>query len=200
MKSWILALFVVSLVILSGCVAPKVCNTLSEEHLTFFQDYSIAMEDINLASSYYTTAANNLDIGNEYVQSGEYNYESALVYLDEGTAQLKTAETSLDEAKAKLSALDGKAPHAFFEVELDNRQDQADALILIVEDMNLLLSYSKQELYEINYGSKDKADAFRKLYNSVLPTLGSDLEKLAQLQADIDAHWSQNTGANAGQV
>ncbi len=167
-------------------------SSSQEETLNFFKEYSIALNNIHIASGFLDIALLNLNAGNSYVETGEYYYEFAIDYYDTGKEQVLDAKELLNKAKTKLQNLQTNAPNSFFQEDVEKRIEQADSLISVSNDLYSLLDYQKQQLYEINYGSESKATEYYNKYNALIPEFNNKLKKLSEIQNQIDLNWDQD--------
>jgi exonuclease VII small subunit len=167
-------------------------SSSQENTLNFFKEYSVALNNIHVASGLFDIASLNLDAGNSYVETGEYYYEFAIDYYDTGKEQVLDAKELLNKAKTKLQNLQNNAPNSFFQEDVEKRIEQADSLISVSNDLYSLLDYQKQQLYEINYGSESKATEYYNKYNTLIPEFNNKLKKLSEIQNQIDLNWDQD--------
>jgi len=163
-----------------------------EKTLNFFKEYSIALNNIHVASGLFDIASLNLNAGNSYVETGEYYYEFAIDYYDTGKEQVLDAKELLNKANSKLQNLQTNAPNSFFESDVKDRIEQVDALISVSNYLYSLLDYQKQQLYEVNYGSKSKATEYYNKYNALVPEFNNKLKRLSEIQNRIDLNWDQD--------
>ncbi|MCX6710127.1 MAG: hypothetical protein NTV63_04230 [Candidatus Woesearchaeota archaeon] len=167
-------------------------SSSQENTLNFFKEYSIALNNIHVASGLDVEANLNLDAGNSYTETEEYYYEFAIPYYDTGKEQVLDAKELLNKAKSKLQNLQSNAPNSFFQSDVEDRIEQVDALISVSNDLYSLLDYQKQQLYEVNYGSESKATEYNNKYNALVPEFNNRLKKLSEIQNRIDLNWDQD--------
>jgi exonuclease VII small subunit len=167
-------------------------SSSQESTLNFFKEYSVALNNIHVASGLFDIANLNLDAGNSYIETGEYYYEFAIPYFDTGKEQVLDAKELLNKAKSKLQNLQTNAPNSFFESDIKDRIEQVDALISVSNDLYSLLDYQKQQLYEVNYGSESKATEYHNKYNALVTEFNDRLKKLSEIQNRIDLNWDQD--------
>jgi hypothetical protein len=167
-------------------------SSSQENTLNFFKEYSVALNNIYVASGLFDIASLNLDAGYSYVQTEEYYYDFAIPYYDTGKEQVLDAKELLNKAKSKLQNLQTNAPNSFFESDVKDRIEQVDALISVSNDLYSLFDYQKQQLYEVNYGSESKATEYHNKYNALIPEYNEKLKKLSDVQNRIDLNWDQD--------
>ena len=168
-------------------------SSIQEQNLNFFKDYSVALNDIHRGSSYGDLASINLNRLNDYTtpKSTGYVYSYASNLADLGKGQAAKAKEYLAKSKSKLEAIKNSAPNNFFKEDVSNRIEQANYLIIYADQYYTLLDYTKQQLYEINYGSQAKAAEYLNKYNSLVLDVNVNLKKLSDIQNKIDVQWSQ---------
>ncbi len=172
----------------------KLQETLNEQKdstIDFFKEYSIALINIHIATESINIAERNLILGNDYVYSEEYYYEFATNYFDTGQEQIEQGKSMLSRAKRKLQKIQTSAPNQFFKIEIENRIKYIDILLEIGTDLSLLLKYSKNGTYEVNYGTQEKSDEIMQNYNELIPQYNSGLIQLGKISTQIEIEWDQ---------
>ena len=134
----------------------------------------------------------NYETGEWYVETGEYYYEFATPFYASSKGSLLESKELLNKAKAKLQAIQYKSQYPFFEKEILNRIEQVDMFLIIIDNLYSIVDYSQLELYEINYGSKLKADEYYEKHTSLIPTYNLNMEKLSEISNEIDLEWEQD--------
>lgn len=169
-------------------------NFIQEQNLNFFKEYSVALNNIHIASSYSDLANVNLNKLNEYTAPNGtgYVYEFAVLFADLGKEQATKSKDYLTKAKTKLGKIKDSAPNEFFKEEISGRIEQVNLLIIYADQSYNLLDYAKQQLYEVNYGSQTKATEYWDKYNTLIPESNANLKKLSDIQNKIDIQWDQD--------
>jgi hypothetical protein len=169
-------------------------NSKNEQNINFFREYSIALNNIHVGTSYTDIARVNLHKLNDYVSSNDtrYIYIFAEDIANLGKEQATESKDYLIKAKNKLETIKNNAPNNFFKEDVSNRIEQTDALITYADQTYNLLDYSIKQLYEINYGSKSTATEYWNKYNALILELNSNLKKLSDIQNRIDLNWDQD--------
>lgn len=167
-------------------------NTLREDNINFLNEYSIVLNNIHIASSYYDLASLNLDRGTEYIETQEYYYEFATPFFDTAKGFILDAKELFNKADMKLQNIQKDAPNSFFEEDIKNRIEQVDKFLISSDNIFILIDYKAKELYEINYGSPTKAKEYYNKYNNQVIVANSDLRKLSDVSNKIDREWDQD--------
>lgn len=158
----------------------------------FFKEYSIALNNIHIAYLYINMGKVNIKNTNEYVQTGDYTYSSAdRLYDSSGKHILKARELLLKSDK-KLREIRDDAPNSFFKTDVENRLDQVDSMLRVADDYYSALDYRQKQLYEVNYGSKEKASEYYNESFSLLPKATIDLNDMNLVHNKIDVEWDQD--------
>lgn len=159
----------------------------------FFKDYSISLVNIHLALNNLRLAQVNLNNANYDSDAPEgYIYSSIVALLDGGIGQVADTESLLSRAKRKLQDIENYEPNSFFKNEVQNRLQHIELITNYSNDLKLLLEHRKNELYEVNYGSEEKAQEFLNKYNDVTNQFNSSLEKLSEIEDIIEIEWDQD--------
>lgn len=164
---------------------------LQGEVLNFFEEYSVSLNNIHVASSIARLASINLNQLNDYTQE-DYYYIFAEEFVNVGKTYATDAKKHLQKTKIKLEKIQDSAPNDFFKEDVLNRIEQTNLLIIYASQVYTLLDYAQQQLYEINYGSEIKANEYWKKYNDLIPEFNDNLKKLSDTQQRIDLYWDQD--------
>lgn len=164
----------------------------SDEIIDFFAEYSIALNNIHIALSYFGTASYNLEMANWYIETSDYYYEYAKDYFDEGKDQILDAKQLLSKARSKLELIEDSVPSKFFGKDIENRIEQINIMILTIDDLYYLLDNRFEQMYEITYGTELKALEHLDGYNERIIEYNSNLQKLSDIQNHIDLEWDQD--------
>ena len=167
-------------------------NNLEEESINFFKEYSIALNNIHVASNLFNTASINLDVGTYYAQAKDYSYEYAISYFDLGKKQSLDARELLIKTKMKLQNMRGTVQNSFVKDDILNRIKQAESLVSVNDDLYLLIDYQGKQLYEVNYGSESMAVEYKNKYDELIPSYNDKLKNLTEIQNKIDLYWDQD--------
>lgn len=186
-------LFIIATYFITSFYLNNQTKIQNEKNINFFKEYTIALNNIYVGSSYIALANINLEKFNGYISDDEgYYYDFAEPLASLGKEQATKSKDYLTKAKTKLEAIKDKAPNEFFKEEVSMRIEQTNALILNSNQIYSLLDYAKQQLYEINYGSKSKATEYHVKYNSLIEEVNTNLKNLSDIQNKIDLYWDQD--------
>ena len=157
----------------------------------FFKDYVIAMNDYHIANSYFNLGSTNLDNGDFYIE-GDYYYEFAIDYFDVAKEQFTDAKQLLIHSKAKLENIERGVPNDFYKEEIQNRKEQNEIMLSLINQYFLLADYTSKQIYEINYGSETEATRYFNLYNDLIIEINKNLQKISDISQKIDLVWDQD--------
>ena len=157
------------------------------ESAAFFEEYVDALNDIHAAGSYIEVANANLVSGEDFRRTVEYDYDSLNEKYGSGRDQALKAKNHLSEAKKTLNGILETAPNAFFEGEVEARLEQVQLYTDIAGKLDSLLENASQQLYEINFGSDQKAVELSGQYSVLVTELNTVLEELGELRRE----WSE---------
>lgn len=213
MKKMLFPVILISVLLISGCIQEgtgkseteiqqdkissletslSTCNQKAEDNEDFIEEYTISIINIQTAISNLELANGNLLFGNWYTSTEEYYYEDGESYFLTCKEQVNDAKELVNKAKSKLEKIKEKAPNEFFADDVEYRLEQISTLAAILNIYNNLCDYSNSQLYEINYGSEEKAEEYFNEYNEQIPVLNSNFESLSEVQNQIDLHWDQD--------
>ncbi|MFH1849246.1 MAG: hypothetical protein ABH879_03590 [archaeon] len=167
-------------------------DTQLTKNFVFLREYSIATNNIHVASSYFELGSTNLNTGNFYVLTEGYYYEVAISFYEAGKRPVLDAKELLTKAIVKLENIEEDAPNSFFKEDVKNRIEQARLLLASCDNLYSLLDYEGQHLYEVNFGTAAKATEYFNRYNSVVTDYNSNLKTLSDIQNKIDLNWDQD--------
>ena len=161
---------------------------------TFLKDYTIALVNIHRAITYLDLAIVNLEYGTDYVLNfpEEYEYGTAAAIFDQGMEQAADSKDLLLRGKTKLDAVKDDAPSPLFQQDIELRIQQADALLIVTENVHDLLRNTEREVYETNYGTPEMTQEYNDKFNEVTDEYNSNLKKLSDVQQKIDLLWDQD--------
>ena len=162
-----------------------------ENLISFFTEYSIALNDIYVGKEYVSLASTNLDIANDYTLR-DYTYFDAKRIYDAGKTNALDGKELLIKAESRLKKIQNNSPTLFYEEEIENRLEQIRLWILVEEKTYLLIDYMDKQIYEINYGDEDKSTKYFNMYNNLIPKLNEDMEDLSNVQNNIDLAWDKD--------
>lgn len=193
-NKFVLIFGAIALIVLTSFITYYYSGKSTTESLDFFKEYSIALNNIYVGLSYSDFANLNLQKLEDYTKPNGtgYLYKSAEPIADAGMAQAVKSKDYLIRAKTKLEGIKDSAKNNFFNEDISNRIEETGLLMNYAAQIYNLLNYTKQELYEINYGSKAKADEYLKKTNNLIPEFNSNLDKLSGILHKIDLAWDQD--------
>lgn len=192
-SGWIIFSIILLILLIVSIGANIYFYTLPKEDNTeFFNSYVIAMNDYHTASELFSVAGSNLDYGNWYTETEGYYYESAIDYYDRAKEQLIESKELLTHAKLKLNNIKNDSPNEFYTKEINNRLEQINIFLSLVDQYYLLNDYMSKQLYEVNYGSKTEATRYYNSYNDLIPEVNENMKKLSDISQKIDLAWDQD--------
>lgn len=163
-----------------------------DNHIQFTKDYAILLNNIHVALEQLDLANDNLQYGNVYINDNQYVYSTAISYYHKAKDQALTAKDLLTKARLKFNTSQAISTDAFLSKDIINRLKQIDLLLKAVDDLYTLADYKSSELYQVNYGDKDKAHTYFLKYNDFIDTVNSDLRRLSEINNEIDLEWNAN--------
>jgi len=188
----LLVISIIFIIALFGFIFPSQKHTENTQVEKEIKEYIIAINNINLAYSSIGEADIYHNIANKYTQSSDYYYEEVTDMYKYAKEKILKSQETLKKSKLKLKEIEPKFKDDFLKEEIKNRIEQTDALYTFSDNLYLLIDYSEKMLYEVNYGSEEKAEEYLKIYNSLVPTYNHNLYKLSEINNKIDILWNQD--------
>lgn len=173
-------------------VASERGMALAEETVDFFDDYIVAVNNYHTAQGYYDLATANLQFGDYYVLGRDYYYQGAAAFYDQAKTQIKDGDQFLAQAKSRLQRTEGREANEFYSADVKNRLTQIEVMMDASEKLYKLVDYKSVELYEVNYGSDERANEYFNKSNELVGELNAAFEELSVVSNEIDVAWGEN--------
>ncbi len=185
-------LLLVFAVLLLGCID----NLESEkpQQQESVRTYIIVLNDINTAVRDLTLSRVNYDNAGEYLQYNPqgYIYTDAANLFKVAEQQTLDAEERLEKTKIQLQGIQNAFEDALISEDIQNRLEQIEVLLKLSKVQYSMISYHNRELYEVNYGTTEKAEKYYNKRLLVVEEYMVVLDELALIQRKIDVAWNKD--------
>jgi hypothetical protein len=159
----------------------------------FFEDYSIALNDLWRADLLLTLGLANELVASDYTLRPDYDYYGAQNLYDSSKSQLKESEGVYKKAQNKLMQIKDEAPSEFFREDINMRLKYVNLRVEVAEKAYVWVNLWSEYLSELNLGSALKADdLYRKANGIALSEFNDVLEQSTDASNAIDLHWDQD--------
>ena len=165
----------------------------NQNRMEFFESYTIATNYIDSVIQTHKIVEINYGYYNVYTHQEEgYYYDSASTYLDSSLSMLEKTKEKLEKSDYRLKFVQELSPNEFYDKEINLRSEQVNILMEVSIKRIELITLSNEVLYEINFGSQEKADEMTKEINDLIEEMNKDIEGSIEIMKEIDVHWSED--------
>lgn len=167
-------------------------NEKNQADKDFYYRYSIVLNNIWDAYTWYQTANTNFDVGYYYATEEDYDYDSAKSFFDISKSQTIDAKEIMLRVERDLLILQNKTSDEHYKEDIKLRLEYTHTFLDVLDNSIIVTESLLNELYEVNYGSEDTAKQYHIKANNHLDMVNKDLKILYNITNDIDMLWDQD--------
>jgi hypothetical protein len=172
-------------------------SSFDERQENFLTEYTIATNYIDSVIFTQKIVEINYNYYTDFIQSPDgYYYDDVEGYLDGSLSQSDESLEILEKSKVKLESIKLDSPNDFFDKELVLRLEQIELLKQSSIKRIEMIELTNDELYEVNFGSMEKATLIYEENNIVIEDFNDLVVREISKEQEIDIHWMEDFYAN----